>query len=583
MSRCRFATLAFCLLVGALHARSAEAQKATFFSMGPAAGKPRESVPYDIREDGRVIVGFEYHLGPVRWKRPDRFEALGVRGRGMNGRAMGISADGRTIVGNWLRYPFRWTPQGGIETLGDLKGEASDVSADGSVVVGYRSGPGPNHSFRWTAEEGFRDLGTFGGVEGVSKANAISDDGRSIVGRSMTPSGIQHAYRWTEKEGLRDLGSVTDGPSVANGVSYDGRVVVGHSSAPRRAFVWTAKDGIQPLASIKSPISTAMDVSDDGTVIVGQARSAFGDSACIWTDGEPRYLGDLLENEYGIDLTGWFILREITACSGDGTKLVGSGHFGLWRIGFVATIPPPPTMTTPIEPAGIHRAVVGQTFGYPFSACDPGGEPLTFGASGLPPNSSVTPTPGPVDDSMYGLFQWKPTEADLRATHEVHLYVRDREQRRASIRFKVRAVAEDAKDAAVAIDDESPTSAFDHPAERPFAAPLRVATATAQEVAYDLYANGDVRLTAAEAYQAADAVVALGEAADAMAPPQSADIAIADEPASYYQLRAKQSEAALVAADRLYRLYAAEGNDAALYASVYAYRAGLYAVMDLAD
>lgn len=580
MHRCRFAPLALCLLFATLGAVPAEAQQATFFSMGPVAGKPRESVPYDVREDGRVVVGFEYRDGPIRWKRPDEFEALGVRGRGMVGRAFGISADGRTIVGTWLYSPFRWTPHGGIETLGDWKGAASDVSADGSVIVGSRSAAGPDHAFRWTAEEGFLELGTVGGVDGISKANAISDDGRAIVGRSMTPSGVQHAYRWTANEGFRDLGSSIDRPSVANGVSYDGLVVVGHMSAPRQAFVWTAKNGMQTLATIQRRASSAMDVSDDGNVIVGQARSPFGDAACIWTDGEPRYLSDLLQNEYGIDLTGWFILREITACSGDGTKLVGSGHFDSWRIGFVATIPPPPTMTTSVEPAGIYRAVVGERFDYPFFAQDPGGEPLTFGAAGMPSNASATPTPGPTGDSFNGLFEWTPTAADLGTTHEVHLFVRDAEQRRASLRFKVRAVADDS---AVAIDDEPASRVSDHSAERSFAAPIRVATSTAQEVAYDLYANSGARPLAAEAYQAADAAQAFGEAADSLVLDEAAHLFAADELAGYRELRANQSEAALVAADRLYRLYQIEADDTALVASAYAYRASLYAAIDLAE
>lgn len=580
MSRSLLGTLVLCVVAAFVSVEPAAAQQATFRTMGPVKGSPRESVPYDIREDGRVVVGFEYRRGPVRWKSDDWFEGLPTKKFGASGNAHGISADGRVIVGGWNYRPFRWTPQEGLVTLGDVGGSALDVSADGSIVVGSR-GTGVDHAFRWNADDGFLDLETFGGVDGISRANAVSDDGKCIVGRSMTPAGNYRAFRWTKNEGLRGLGSLSDGPSVANGVSYDGRVVVGQTSAHgRRAFAWTAKSGMQLLPSLQRPTTTAMDVSDDGNVIVGQAESPFGDAGCIWTDGEPRYLSDLLQNEYGIDLTGWFILREITACSGDGTKLVGSGHFGLWRIGFVATIPPPPKMTTEIEPAGIHRAVVGKTFGYPFAAYDSGGEPLTFDVAGLPPGATVTPTPGAAGDSIDGIFQWTPTAADLGTTHEVHLYVRDVEQRRASLRFKIRAVADGS---AVAIDDEPESIVPDRSAERPFAAPARVAAATSQEIACDLYANRGISSLAAEAYQAADAAQALGEAADALIDLAHADSPSADDLAGYHALRAKQAEAALIAADQLYRLYVLEASDAALVAGAHACRAGLYAAMDLAE
>ncbi|HEV7282001.1 MAG TPA: hypothetical protein VGN57_17495 [Pirellulaceae bacterium] len=578
------ALLALCLLGSLAQAIPANAQQATFASMGGFHRGLQHSGPYDVREDGRLVVGFEFHQGPVSWTRAGGFEALGPRGIDTYGRAYGVSADGRTIVGEWHRKPFRWTRQTGLVDFGDMDGRAFDVSADGSVVVGS-GGDGPDHAFRWTAGDGFQDLGTFGGVDGLSNAYAISDDGRCIIGRSMTPGGKYRAFRWTEREGLRSLGSLGERGSVANGVSKDGRVIVGALlGAPQRPFMWTSKGGMQILPSIQSGRGAAMDVSDDGTVIVGESRTSIGDAACIWTDGEPRYLGDLLQNHYGIDLSGWYTLSEITACSGDGTKLVGSGNYDRARYGFVATIPPPPTMTTHVPPVAIHRAVVGETFRYPFVARDSGGEPLTFDAAGLPPTATLTPTIGPAGASFKGLLRWTPTEADLGRTHEVHLFVRDAEQRRASLRFRIRAVAADAADIGSSITTDAGPRAprADRSLEGAFAAPLRVATVTAQEMASDLFATCQLPL-AEEACRAAVAAQAIGEVADAIDARERADSSPANDPADYRSLRAKQADAARLAADRLYRLYKVEDDEEALFASAYAYRACLYAAMDAVE
>jgi uncharacterized membrane protein len=72
-----------------------------------------------------------------------------------------------------------------MQNLGTPSGdwsEAFGVSADGSVVVGWANGG----AFRWTAASGMEDITyTYLLIDGsvLYRANAISPDGRYIVGR----------------------------------------------------------------------------------------------------------------------------------------------------------------------------------------------------------------------------------------------------------------------------------------------------------------------------------------------------------------------------------------------------------------
>jgi probable HAF family extracellular repeat protein len=76
-----------------------------------------------------------------------------------------------------------------LGTLGGSESEASGVSANGSVVVGWaKNAAGQTRAFRWTAAGGMEDLNTTyahlltnGSV--LIEARAISPDGRYIVGQ----------------------------------------------------------------------------------------------------------------------------------------------------------------------------------------------------------------------------------------------------------------------------------------------------------------------------------------------------------------------------------------------------------------
>src|SRR5690606_26161884 len=167
-------------------------------------------------------------------------------------------------------------------------------------------------------------------------------DGTMVVG-SGDINDVQQAFIWTQETGAVGLGAPDGGYSIAQKISADGNTVVGiQSSSDFEAFRWTEEAGMEGLGFLPGgDYSSAKDVSDDGTTIVGVSNSAEGYFAFIWRDETGmQNLKELLENEFGLDLTGW-VLGEATAISADGSIIVGigvnpDGHTEGWK----AVMPP---------------------------------------------------------------------------------------------------------------------------------------------------------------------------------------------------------------------------------------------------
>ena len=128
------------------------------------------------------------------------------------------------------------------------------------------------------------------------------------------------------------LGSlVPDGWSRAIEISGDNRVIVGEVGPPTsgdsEAFRWTQSGGMVGLGDLPGGIAraTATAASFDGSVIVGHGSTALGTEAFIWDDSNGmRNLREVLENDFGLDLTGWR-LQVATDVSDNGLKIVGYG------------------------------------------------------------------------------------------------------------------------------------------------------------------------------------------------------------------------------------------------------------------
>ncbi len=136
-------------------------------------------------------------------------------GGGVFSMAFGVSADGLVVVGRSAgalgHEAFRWE-SGGMTGLGDLPGgeyysSATAASANGVVVVGgsrtAQSGS-DSEAFLWTADGGMRNLREV--LEGLGldlsgwtlrDATDISSDGTVIVGYGTNPQGAMEGWRAT--------------------------------------------------------------------------------------------------------------------------------------------------------------------------------------------------------------------------------------------------------------------------------------------------------------------------------------------------------------------------------------------------
>src|SRR5262249_4180176 len=142
---------------------------------------------------------------------------------------------------------------------GASMGAAINVTADGSVVVGYDRVGSLDQAFRWTAQTGAVYLGTLSAAAG-SETGGISGDG-SIIGGVA-----KGAFIWTLQSGMVDLKGVLVAHGVdlsgwflqtANNISADGHTIVGDGRNPTgQAEAW--------LATL--PSFVAGDVNLDGIV-----------------------------------------------------------------------------------------------------------------------------------------------------------------------------------------------------------------------------------------------------------------------------------------------------------------------------
>ena len=319
-------TIAFGASLLALGAAPAAAD--TFEGLAALPGYTGTGRAFGISGDGGIVVGYadqpSLHPEAFRWTVTGGMASLGLPG---DSKANGISSDGSTIVGSSNGgHAFRWTDGGGFEDLG--AGEAFDVNADGSVVVGVTSGG----AFRWTQGGGMVALGGLSGANS-SQAKGVSDDGEIVVGVSNFSGGgpgpfggsHQEAFRWTQTSGFVALGDLAGGNSNSDAydISGDGEVIVGtakNASSQWEAFRWTESGGMVGLGLANS---YAYATNENGAVIVGKASN----HAMVWTQADgARLIADVLTGN-GVDMTGW-TLESAEGVSDDGEIVVGVGYYG---------------------------------------------------------------------------------------------------------------------------------------------------------------------------------------------------------------------------------------------------------------
>jgi probable HAF family extracellular repeat protein len=360
------------LALPAIAALDATSASASFIPLGVVDGL----VVNGSSADGVYIVGqyLDANGDPIamRWDVTGGAgpEALGELPTGsVWSEAFATSGDGSVVVGSSLiEHPtkpntdrteaFIWEA-GAMTGLGFLEvsngndlSVATAISADGAVVAGRSHVSDPNHQAKKTSEAFVWEAGVMTGLgfladDGLdyhSEALAVSGDGSVIVGLASNtdPSdptqSVDEAFRWEAgvMTGLGFLQTDTkDVRSEATGVSYDGSTVIGtsnvdHPDVPdtsvEQAFVWVdgVMTGLGFLSGSPGPYqSIATAVSADGSVVVGESKLATGIEAFVWTaeSNEMRSLRDVLEQDLGVDLTGW-TLDNPPVISSDGNTMI---------------------------------------------------------------------------------------------------------------------------------------------------------------------------------------------------------------------------------------------------------------------
>ena len=255
------------------------------------------SEAFAVSADGSVVVGCA-SPGPVAWiGGGSPLTLLPATGLYAGGEAQDVSAGGSTIVG-WTRrsvsnaiVAFRWTAASGFVELtapsGFTRAFAEGVSGDGSVVVGrmQTSVISPSRAFRWTEAGGFVDITPPGAVSAL--ALAASADGSVIVGQAAFSGSVRHAVRWDATGTATSLGAAPGTDSSARAVTSDGRSVVGEANGSFDFMAWSVETGPVDHAAWIPEGGLFNDVSDNGVHVGLTYYGPFGESyAIVWRGSE---------------------------------------------------------------------------------------------------------------------------------------------------------------------------------------------------------------------------------------------------------------------------------------------------------
>jgi probable HAF family extracellular repeat protein len=178
---------------------------------------------------------------------------------------------------------FRWT--GGVMTgLGDLPGgsfssKANDVSADGSVVVGYATSASGQEAFRWAGGV-MTGLGDFAGGSFSSRANGVSADGSVVVGSGSIVYPVEDdvppgdaAFIWTADGGMEQLFDVL----VARGATGLTGWTLATANAISADGQWIAGTGYNPLGQTEAFLANIAPVPIPPAVcLFGSALGVMG-------------------------------------------------------------------------------------------------------------------------------------------------------------------------------------------------------------------------------------------------------------------------------------------------------------------
>lgn len=192
------------------------------------------------------------------------------------------------------------------------------------------------------AQPVFYGLGDLPGGEFQSNALAISGDGRTVVGQSVSAQGTE-AFYWTSGQGITGLGDVEGGDlrSQARAVNEDGSVIVGEANEADGplAVRWVALGGRQierlPLPDGVEGHSSAFGISADGKTTVGWLSHGLKVRPARWTDTGATEL----------ELPGKIEFGQASGATADGSTIVGYLNLDhvrtayMWKDGHGSALP----------------------------------------------------------------------------------------------------------------------------------------------------------------------------------------------------------------------------------------------------
>ncbi|HEX5010691.1 MAG TPA: PEP-CTERM sorting domain-containing protein [Planctomycetota bacterium] len=287
--------------------------------LGDLPGSNFFSVASAVSADGLRIAGYgdSTASGPssseaTRWSWPAAPVGLGdLPGGGFGGNAFGISADGNVIVGLSAAsagvFAFRWSDPAaggsGMQSIGDIPGgsafsRANGISADGSVIVGQSVGPSGMEAFVWTAATGcvsLKSLLTSLGVDlngwTLEVAQAISADGRTIVGYGPNPSGNYEGWVAHLGDAWTDLGRGIAGVAGVPALTVHGALIEGH---PLSVAISGAKPSgsatlVIGLSALNAPFKGGTMVPNPDALVAGLGLDGVGgiELTSAWPAGVP--------------------------------------------------------------------------------------------------------------------------------------------------------------------------------------------------------------------------------------------------------------------------------------------------------
>jgi uncharacterized membrane protein len=269
--------------------------------------------------------------------------------------AIGMSADGTAFINaadgeDGIRYPAiwreadGWTPSllpgiPGYDSCDNSVGSGYGLNQDGSIAVGLGWNACEGTAFMWTPGGGTQDIGPV-------RASEISADGSVIVG-------FEHhlTYGYRQPVYWRNEGGVVTGPfpigledclGEAFDVSFDGSVICGEYNdgtwATSQAFTYTEADGITLLGTVEgleNHASSATAMSEDGKIVGMSGEGGpwgFQQAFIKFADQPMQYLWAYLQSIGAVIPDGVYPIY-VVDLSGDGSLLVGVWQDDFWNQG----------------------------------------------------------------------------------------------------------------------------------------------------------------------------------------------------------------------------------------------------------